>query len=128
MSLDKAISHGKEYRKPYRGAKACDKACRNHGSDDWAKNNRLNRTNRLIEKSNQELKEMKKVENKTCTITLDVEQAGNLLSVIVTSREHHRNLLNVVELLERFVKDNDPDKYDNVCLKEFVESQNRRIW
>lgn len=128
MSLDKAISHGKEHRKPYRGAKTCDKSCRNHGSDDWAKNNRLNSRNRLIEKSNQDLKEMDVTENETCTITLDVEQAGNLLSVIVTSRERHRNLLNVVEVLERFVKDNDPDKYDNVCLKEFVESQNRRIW
>ena len=128
MSLDKAISHGKEHRKPYHGAKACDKTCRNHGSDDWAKNNRLNRSNRLIEKSNQELKEMKKVESKTCTITLDVKQAGNLLSVIVTSKERHRNLLDVVELLEKFVKDNNPDKYDNVCLKEFIESQNRRIW
>ncbi|MBQ2176057.1 MAG: hypothetical protein II453_13680 [Alphaproteobacteria bacterium] len=128
MGLDKAIEHHKEKREQYRGAKACDKSCRNHGSDDWAKNNRLNRTNRLIEKSNQELKEMKKVENKTCTVTLDVEQAGNLLSVIVTSRERHRNLLNIVELLEKFVKDNDTDKYDNVCLKEFVESQNRRIW
>lgn len=128
MSLDKAISHGKEHRKPYRGAKACDKACRNHGSDDWAKNNRLNRTNRLIEKSNQELKEMKKVENKTCTITLDVEQAGSLLSVIVTSKERHQELFDMVGLLEKFVKENDPDKYDNVCLKEFIESQNRRIW
>lgn len=128
MGLDKAIEHHKEKREQYRGAKACDRTCRNHGSDGWAKNNRLNRTNRLIEKSNQELKEMKKVENKTCAITLDVKQAGNLLSVIVTSRERHRNLLNVVELLEKFVKDNDTDKYDNVCLKEFVESQNRRIW
>lgn len=126
--LDKAIKSGKEHRKEYRGAKACDKSCRNHGSDDWAKSNRLNSRNRLIEKSNQELKEMKKVENKTCTITLDVEQAGNLLSVIVTSKERHRNLLDVVELLEKFVKDNDTDKYDNICLKEFVESQNRRIW
>lgn len=35
MSLDKAIEHGKEHRKPYRGAKAVDKACRNHGSDPW---------------------------------------------------------------------------------------------
>ena len=25
MSLDKAIEHGKEHRKPYRGAKAVDK-------------------------------------------------------------------------------------------------------
>lgn len=40
MSLDKAILHGKEKRKPYRGAKAIDATCRNHGSDDWARNNR----------------------------------------------------------------------------------------
>lgn len=127
MSLDKAIEHNKEHRKPYRGAKACDKSCRNHGSDDWAKSNRLNSRNRLIEKSNQELEEIKMVKKKTCTITLDVEQAGNLLSVIVTSKERHQNLLEVVELLERFVKNNDADKYDAICLKEFVESQNRRI-
>lgn len=30
--LDKSIEHGKEHRKQYRGAKACDKTCRNHGS------------------------------------------------------------------------------------------------
>lgn len=127
MSLDKAIEHHKEKRKQYRGAKACDKSCRNHGSDDWAKSNRLNSRNRLIEKSNQELEEIKMVKKKTCTITLDVDQAGNLLSVIVTSKERHQNLLEVVELLERFVKNNDADKYDTICLKEFVESQNRRI-
>lgn len=128
MSLDKAISHGKEHRKPYRGAKACDKTCRNHGSDDWAKDNRLYRSNKLSEKSEQELKEMDEAENKTCTITLDVEQAGNLLSVIVTSKERHQNLLDIIRPLEELVKENDPDKYDNICLKEFVESQNRRIW
>jgi len=32
MSLDKAIKYGKEHRKPYRGAKAVDATCRNHGS------------------------------------------------------------------------------------------------
>ena len=32
MALDKSIEHGKEHRKPYRGAKAVDKTCRNHGS------------------------------------------------------------------------------------------------
>jgi len=32
MSLDKAIASGKEKRKPYRGAKAIDYTCRNHGS------------------------------------------------------------------------------------------------
>lgn len=31
MSLDKAIEHGKEKRKPYRGVKAIDPMCRNHG-------------------------------------------------------------------------------------------------
>ena len=32
MSLDKAIAQGRELRKPYRGVKAIDKTCRNHGS------------------------------------------------------------------------------------------------
>lgn len=32
MSLDKAIEHGKEKRKKYRGSKAIDGSCRNHGS------------------------------------------------------------------------------------------------
>lgn len=40
MSLDKAIAHGKEYRKPYRGAKAIDCTCRNHGSCKWCVENR----------------------------------------------------------------------------------------
>jgi len=31
MSLDKAIEHGKEKRKPYHGSKAFDHTCRNHG-------------------------------------------------------------------------------------------------
>lgn len=57
MSLDKAIEHNKEHRKPYYGAKACDKTCRNHGSDDWATDNRLIHNNRLIEKTNQDLKD-----------------------------------------------------------------------
>ena len=55
MTLDKAIEHGKERRKPYRGAKACDKTCRNHGSDDWSKDNRLYRTNKLDEKAKQDI-------------------------------------------------------------------------
>lgn len=40
MSLDKAIKHGKEHRKPYYGSKAIDKTCRNHGSCPWCKENR----------------------------------------------------------------------------------------
>lgn len=41
MSLDKAIEHGKEHRKPYTGSKAIAKSCRNHGGCDWCKENRL---------------------------------------------------------------------------------------
>ena len=41
MSLDKAIRSGKEHRKPYRGAKAVDSTCRNHGSCGWCEGNRL---------------------------------------------------------------------------------------
>lgn len=37
MSLDKAIQHGKEKRKPYRGVKAWDVTCRNHGGCPWCK-------------------------------------------------------------------------------------------
>lgn len=35
MALDKAIKYGKEHRKPYRGAKALDPQCRNHGGCPW---------------------------------------------------------------------------------------------
>lgn len=38
--LDKAIKSGKEHRKPYRGAKAIDRHCRNHGLCDYCANNR----------------------------------------------------------------------------------------
>ena len=41
--LDKAILHGKEKRKPYYGAKAIDRTCRNHGTCDWCKENRLHK-------------------------------------------------------------------------------------
>lgn len=40
MSLDKAIKHGKEKRKPYRRAKAVDATCRNHGTCPYCKGNR----------------------------------------------------------------------------------------
>lgn len=40
MSLDKAIAHGKEHRKQYRGSKAIDGTCRNHGGCPWCEENR----------------------------------------------------------------------------------------
>ena len=41
MGLEKVIEHNKEHRKPYRGSKAIDCSCRNHGTCDWCKANRL---------------------------------------------------------------------------------------
>lgn len=43
MSLDKAIRYGKEKRRPYRGSKAVDASCRNHGSCPWCRRNREHR-------------------------------------------------------------------------------------
>lgn len=51
MSLDKAIEHNKEYRKPYRGGKVVATSCRNHGWCPWCQGNRHYRTNRLEEKT-----------------------------------------------------------------------------
>ena len=52
MSLNKAIASGKEHRKQYRGAKAVDCTCRNHGSCDWCKENRLYKKLKRLDKAN----------------------------------------------------------------------------
>lgn len=57
MSLDKAISHGKEHRKPYQGAKAVDCTCRNHGSCGWCKSNRTHKNDKRVLKSMLDLEE-----------------------------------------------------------------------
>ena len=41
MSLNKAIIYGKEHRSPFRGSKAIDSTCRNHGSCVWCERNRM---------------------------------------------------------------------------------------
>ena len=43
MSLDKAIKHGKEKRKPYRGSRSIDCSCRNHGSCPYCLANRTHK-------------------------------------------------------------------------------------
>lgn len=40
MSLNKAIEHKKEKRKPFRKSKAFDATCRNHGSCSYCEQNR----------------------------------------------------------------------------------------
>ena len=57
MSLNKAIEHGKEKRKPYKGAKAIDRTCRNHGSCEWCKSNRLYQQLKMHEATRQALEE-----------------------------------------------------------------------
>ena len=47
MSNDKAIKYGKEKREPYRGSKAIDASCRNHGSCPWCQSNRKYKERRL---------------------------------------------------------------------------------
>ncbi len=54
--LDKAIIHGREHRKTYHGTKAIDVSCRNHGTCEWCKANRLYATKKRIEKTNYYLK------------------------------------------------------------------------
>ena len=60
MSFDKAIEHGKEYRKEYRGAKAIDKTCRNHGGCEYCEGNRLFSS----KKKEQAMKERIKIEER----------------------------------------------------------------
>ena len=57
MSLDKAIEHGKEHRKPYHGSKAIDPSCRNHGSCPWCEENRKHKY-RKKEKTVEEFEEL----------------------------------------------------------------------
>lgn len=51
MSLDKAIEHKKEKRKPYyRKAQSVDPQCRCHGSCSWCRSNRTIREQREKER------------------------------------------------------------------------------
>ena len=50
MSLDKAIEHGKEKRKPQYGSKRIDTTCRNHGSCPYCAKGREYSSNKRKEK------------------------------------------------------------------------------
>lgn len=56
MGLEKGIEHGKEKRKAYRGVKIYCVECRNHGSCDWCKYNRLYQSRKVREKTDYDLK------------------------------------------------------------------------
>ncbi len=58
MSLEKAIKHKKEYRKPY--FKLCeqiDPSCRNHGGCPWCEANRKHKFITRERKAKEDLKE-----------------------------------------------------------------------
>lgn len=55
MSLDKAIEHGKENRKQYRGSKSFDATCRNHKSCPWCKENRTYTSNKRKQAANYQI-------------------------------------------------------------------------
>lgn len=57
MSLDKSIQSGKSHRKPYRGEKAIDATCRNHGNDKWCEGNRTHKNDKRQLVAEQELRE-----------------------------------------------------------------------
>lgn len=58
MALDKAIMSGKEHRKIYRGSKSIDKACRNHGSCNWCRENRQYKNLKKLQKTLDIMKEV----------------------------------------------------------------------
>lgn len=55
MSLDKAIEHGKEHRKQYKGGKAIDRTCRNHGGCVWCEENRKHKYLKKLQETIQEM-------------------------------------------------------------------------
>ena len=64
MSLDKSIKFGKERRKPYRGIKAYCKMCRNHGSCDYCRDNRLYNNKKRLARLNDLSKEFAELNKK----------------------------------------------------------------
>jgi hypothetical protein len=59
MSFDNAIKHGKTRRKPYKGGKAVDLSCRNHGGCPICEGNRLHSDKMREQASEEQLKEEK---------------------------------------------------------------------
>lgn len=48
MSLNKAIKHGKEHRRPYRGIQECFADCRPHGGCSFSLSNRMHSTRKRL--------------------------------------------------------------------------------
>ncbi len=57
MSHNKAIRHGKERRRPYRGSRRFDHSCRNHGGCGYCRGNRLYAAVRRVVAADERLKD-----------------------------------------------------------------------
>lgn len=57
MTLDKAILHKKEHRKPYKGSKVFDVTCRNHGACSYCRDNRMYQQNKVEAAAKEQLRE-----------------------------------------------------------------------
>ena len=58
MSLEKAIEYRKEKRKAYRGSKAFDYSCRNHGSCNYCVDNRTIQQRRALKQARAQVDEL----------------------------------------------------------------------
>lgn len=58
MGLHKAISAGRERRRPYRGSRAWDRTCRNHGSCGYCRGARTYQRRRVELTARQEAAEV----------------------------------------------------------------------
>ena len=57
MSFNKNYPNRKDWRKPYRKAKACDSSCRNHGGCGYCESNRFHSATVRETKAEEQLKE-----------------------------------------------------------------------
>jgi hypothetical protein len=58
MTLGKAIEHGKEHRKPYRGSKRFDRSCRNHQGCPYCEGNRKHSSKVKEDAANEQIKSL----------------------------------------------------------------------
>jgi hypothetical protein len=58
MPLDKAIKHGKEYRKAYRKGKRASAGCRNHGNCSWCERGRTHSHRKRRRFADQDMREV----------------------------------------------------------------------
>ena len=108
MSMDKAIEHGKEHRKPWRGSaksKNIDRTCCNHGSCDYCKFNRLHTFTKNI-------------------LTVTFDKLGLLQGIVLDGSADNMGIISKAEAVEIVLRELRSSKY---TLPEF-ENEGCLIW